>query len=558
MGESAIKSNNFTIKNTKSRHYRNFMAICGAFLLSYTAASIFAPVKSSSAEKQEFQASIANALSGVSVTAKDASINVDVGQPSPTGTVVKVESSLTAQTASSGGYQLYVSTDSNATGGNRLYIGGDTSAAYISPNHDSSGDDIAFGSEDTLSSNSWGFTINSDKYENGQFAAVPIMGNEALIKNTNVAGEDEIPIYFGVNVNTNVPSGTYTGSIIYTIIAEDIESDSYSTPSVSSEKGAIGSQLTITLPLRSSITSVSELGTVNATIGGVKCNDQNVTLNSASLSISCTAPVQATRGAKDVAVYIQQYNDTYIKQNGFTYITYMHEMSADICSSMKSSSTDTLKDIRGSYTDASTPANYGIIKALDGNCWMTDNLNLYGMEITSEYSDFSSNNTYTIPNTTTTSSSTDTVAKVFRATTSGYADQVYYNHTATAALTDGSANIQQDQSICPKNWQLPLNGDSSVDKSWSKYMGAYGITSTAGVMNATALGFTRYFGTWANFDGHGGQFGQGSEATFWSSTIQQGTNNGYCFVYYSSGGIYTQWGPYTRAYGRSIRCVSRD
>ena len=266
-------------------------------------------------------------------------------------------------------------------------------------------------------------------------------------------------------------------------------------------------------------------------------------------------------------------------------ITYMQDINTNICQNTAETTSyadaKTLIDNRGKGNAGSATGTYKVIKAKDGNCWMADNLDLYNTGSSPAEKQLNSTNTdipsgtYTIPAgitaTTQWNSNDYTQPKVEVAHGLGqYANTsqgdgiwgtVYYNWcaaTGTSNSTTPNCNTtsQVDQSICPKGFTLPRNGDQTVDKSWARLFGSdVGYNYTAGsqfVNDTNILGFTKYYGNW---DWRlVSEFNQGSSGFFWSGTPSAETNA--YFLSYDSGGVNPQRNDF-KGYGFSIRCVSR-
>ncbi|MBR2659371.1 hypothetical protein IKD60_01280 [Candidatus Saccharibacteria bacterium] len=248
-------------------------------------------------------------------------------------------------------------------------------------------------------------------------------------------------------------------------------------------------------------------------------------------------------------------------------ITTMQAMTTDICNATLIGQTASLTDTRGGGSGGGTSQSYGVLKAADGNCWMTDNLNLYNKTISSSDSDFPSG-TYTIPagitdptewNTNNYQTKKVEVAhglgnNADKNNTYGTWGEVYYNWTVAVAKEDTTSytTTGPDTSICPKGWTLPTNGDKGVNKSWAKLLDTYSITTSEQLRSNSTLGFTKYYGFWDLDDAS--ENAQGSGGYFWSGTPSAETNAYY--MRYNSGGVYPQ-NNVGKGYGDNIRCVAR-
>lgn len=544
------------------KQYKHFVTGLGAFLFAYFIASVFAPVKISSAEESRVNVDINGGSYNLSVAAS-ANVNLSVDTASVIGTLATASDTLTAIANVPNGYQLYLSMDNNHDHGNRLYLDGNTNSAFIEPNHDlDTGADISADDPATLAANTWGFAASAEDFASNKYAAVPLLGDGALIDQRDTSGTFTKDVYYGTNINTNMATGTYTGKILYTIIGEDI-ADNYDIPSISPEVGGYGTQVSITAALASGVQSVEDLGTITATIGDVSCENQEYTVSDSALTVSCEVPLLNTHGMEDVKLTIQKYNKTYLLEGGFNYrtiqdITNMQEMTGLICKSTPVGVKTSLIDTRGRGQSGNNENSaYGVIKAADGNCWMTENLDLYAKTLTAAESDFASGE-YTLPASTTWTTAIVTEPKLRRSTKTGYDGQVSYNWCAAAALTT-TCNVKGtlDQSICPKNWQLPALGNANTNKSFGQLMSVYGITTGKMMVPEGSvgydLGFNQYYGYMSITSGV--DHNAGTAGYFWTSTNT--SNSSSPQFYYDSSSV-TLTGTHGKGYGLSVRCVSRD
>ncbi|MBR3204081.1 hypothetical protein IKF81_00145 [Candidatus Saccharibacteria bacterium] len=110
-------------------------------------------------------------------------------------------------------------------------------------------------------------------------------------------------------------------------------------------------------------------------------------------------------------------------------------------------------------------------------------------------------------------------------------------------------------SICPKGWGLPVNGNAQTSKSWINLLFANyslqdnGDSSTSAHKTPLSLVYSGNY-HWV----HGNLYNRGSNGYFWSSTPYF-TANAHV-LYFTSARLVPQDG-YSRIYGFSIRCVGR-
>ncbi|MBQ8992339.1 InlB B-repeat-containing protein, partial [Candidatus Saccharibacteria bacterium] len=132
-------------------------------------------------------------------------------RPTSTGTSATASDTLTIHTDCSVGYSVYVSgqngKDTNLTNSN----------SSITTNNVISTSSNAIGSASSLSSNTWG--LNSTN--SGTYVGLPAYSNSvdtALTTKSNVSESSTVDIYYGLNVNTSIAPGTYTGDVLYTVL----------------------------------------------------------------------------------------------------------------------------------------------------------------------------------------------------------------------------------------------------------------------------------------------------------------------------------------------------
>ena len=100
------------------------------------------------------------------------------------------------------GYEVAISmVDSSAN----LYLDGDESSSYyFSPVEDG-----------VLADNTWGYSLDG---EAGEYNAVPLADDLAVVdKGATSVTNEEIDIHYGIKVTNDMPAGTYTGELEYTL-----------------------------------------------------------------------------------------------------------------------------------------------------------------------------------------------------------------------------------------------------------------------------------------------------------------------------------------------------
>ena len=278
----------------------------------------------------------------------------------------------------------------------------------------------------------------------------------------------------------------------------------------------------------------------------------------------------------------------------FQGITTLQEMTADICAIETTpeayareitniSTSDTSKVPTSTLIDSRDGKTYTVSKLPDGNCWMTQNLDLGDssttgspLVLTSANSDVSSS--FTMPaaqkgnnygtnfkwneggagNTTNTKHMYDfTNHSTYndKATTYG---NLYNWYTATAGtgLATMSTSQKASGSICPKGWQLPsLKGEKSFD-----------TLRSASAISMNSSGSTRIQNSPFNFPfsgsysySSGNLSSQGEQGIFWTSVKfkQDLVANGAYYMSFNANSVYTGSSIRDGAFGSAVRCVAK-
>ncbi len=290
-----------------------------------------------------------------------------------------------------------------------------------------------------------------------------------------------------------------------------------------------------------------------------------------------------------------------------TNITYMQEMTIDICNKSKVGDRKALIDNRGGgYDNQGRKNSYVVQKLSDGNCWMVQNLKLTGedaiAEIKTNVLDDSNTNltkgrTFTLDGTL---ESIDEESnrnqfgidfdynngpQVFspddnyKGRQKGYG--AYYNWFAATAGT-GNASVTTDgqdvsDSICPKGWRMPtahktntgapeyqysfdklvvdpltgttLAGDKYTEETWT-------TTYRNGILsldNASGAVFSDGFFSAAGAINNGSLGAVGTSGWYWSSTAFNGGSTYNLSFWKDKVSLSSNM---VRCYGYSVRCVA--
>ena len=291
-------------------------------------------------------------------------------------------------------------------------------------------------------------TMYSAVPNDDKFAAVPAVGSEDLIQQRNTGNVDvtrtpesvqdseysSADIYYGVRASASATSGAYSNTIAYSAVAQAAPSPQGEitgfTPAVytrnkkyedmtASDWGNVTIQTTL-------FTNMSDLGTAEVQISGgpqntsQACTNPTLSIVNNQVAVTCKLPPNYA-GKYKVVVNLKKFGQTYT--GDYTYaatwntISAMQEMTKTICDSAGTVTKTTsevpevyLKDLRGGgghltgskstgYTySATTTGKYRIRKLADGNCWMSENMDL-SQSSTSVFNSYDTNLTK-VPSTT--------------------------------------------------------------------------------------------------------------------------------------------------------------
>ncbi len=262
-------------------------------------------------------------------------------------------------------------------------------------------------------------------------------------------------------------------------------------------------------------------------------------------------------------------------------ITYMQDMTAEICNKSQVGDSKALIDKRDAgYTNDGVAHSYIVKKLSDGNCWMTQNMNLTNKALTAEDSNAPKSG-YTIPTWLASSwGTTSTSNSVYYAKGNGTPDSdnyssndvnhygAYYTWCAATAGTCAN-NDEASGSICPKGWRLPTTNKTStnatgysysynklvadnnylrVGTNWSEDVIGNGYWLGGKIADAKGAAFFPAAGV---INSAGNLVSVGLSGNYWSSTPDGSTT--YNLVFNS--GINPSDSTY-RYLGLSVRCVN--
>ena len=281
-------------------------------------------------------------------------------------------------------------------------------------------------------------------------------------------------------------------------------------------------------------------------------------------------------------------------------INTMQEMTSDVCANTTTPTTAaTALDWDGSHhnnsayvprtslKDTRDNKYYLVSKLADGNCWMSQNLELAldsTKALTDATTDLNTKTTWTPENSTLTTLPTSrtwpTVERTASSAAYSYypdASDRYYQGGTTKSSTPTDSGVEYDwektgayynwysatagsgtytmmnsnvsDSICPKGWTLPhgAEGNKSYHYLFTKY-NASAADTISSPFNFLFAGRYSYSSS--------AMFGQESYGYLWTSSAATSINNAYQ-LYLSSSDIFTQSSRFNKSYGLQVRCVAR-
>ena len=344
-----------------------------------------------------------------------------------------------------------VEVETNATSGAKLYLStaNDTNALFKDGDITSSAANVAAAAGTTslagLANNTWAYSTDDANYQ-----GVPTQGSEALLATIDGATtgttsggviSDTVPVYYAAKIDSSLPAGTYSNSVVYSAVVDGGVVTSADLTSITIDGTANDpaemwvnkeNVILVTTNLKTNTYGTPRVYyTATDPSGYQECDNVVVgSNNDGYMTVTCTTT--PTTEATNVTLHIVPKGEpttgsaasnnltgdpfctdgTYNqgtseceagewKWGSFTVtlpditpapkplmeLTYMQEMTTKGCAVSQEGDTKRLIDYRdGKY--------YWVAKLADGNCWMTQNLDLdltAGVELTPEDSDVSAN-----------------------------------------------------------------------------------------------------------------------------------------------------------------------
>ena len=361
----------------------------------------------------------------VTLSAPDVTFSIS---PTDSAQLSKQSINVSVETNAPGGADLYLSMANNT---NALHLNGDTTST--APAIEATASSVTANS---LAANTWGYSTNDQTY-----SAVPTNNSDpallAAVDGSSVGSSAggvitaSIPVYYAANVDTSIPAGSYSNRMTYSAVVDGgivteatltkIEIDGAAVDTMQPE---VENTLEVTTNLMTNTYGTPRvyLETTNPA-GYQECGSVTVSRNeSGYMAITCkVTPTQAATGVTLHIVPKGSSDDRFCTDGTYTpdtsdceagewqwgsfvievgdiveplpqnfeEIEYMQHMTPEICASANEGDTKKLIDKRDQK-------KYWVAKLADGNCWMTQNLDLdlNGRTLTPADSDVSANWTF--------------------------------------------------------------------------------------------------------------------------------------------------------------------
>ena len=184
----------------------NFSIFSLFLIFGFTILSIFAPIFGSNATNNSTQELAAEVNPVISLSAPtELSFNIN---PTAAGVFDSKELTVNISTNAIKGYELYFSSEDEQT-----------NMKHTTPSITQSISSTFTGSitSNNMQNNTWGYSLN-----NTDFKSIPKKTEQVKLKDLNTyptPAERTQSIYFGVKVDTTLPSGTYEKNVIFTAVA---------------------------------------------------------------------------------------------------------------------------------------------------------------------------------------------------------------------------------------------------------------------------------------------------------------------------------------------------
>lgn len=456
----------------------------------------------------------------ITLTTPDAALSLTPGSSAQTTTTT---TQVTASSNAASDIELYLSMSGDSAD---LYLNGDSTSGHSIAATSTTGALSGF------AANTWGYSTDGTNY-----TAVPTSREEAAHLGTiaeSPSGETSgsVDVYYGLKADSSLAAGQYTGGVTYSAVVSGglVESATLAEIKVDNEivenmQPDKVNDLTIRTDLKTNTYGTPRVYyQENSSAEPQECLPVTVTRDGDGyMTVSCQITPDNPTTTGELHIVPKGSDDDIFCQNGtYTAGTSACEagdwqwgsfilgnltvkepisgMQAFSCSSLSSGQQIQLQDSRDQKM-------YWVGKLPDGNCWMTQNLDLdlsTSKTLTPDNTNIPSNWTPRTSTTTTISGYNPDTGKSYNPgdkyyegsysasdpTTMHYHVGNYYQWSAATAGYTGTS--QSTQSICPAGWTLPsrsqfqglinagLSGSNFVNSPYYLLRGGYLYNSALG------------------------------------------------------------------------------
>ena len=185
---------------------KNIGIFSTALFATASAVYIYSPVIGSHADENARMEVSTTVEPVAAVTLDSSELNFNI-TPTSAGVFESKPITATVNTNSTGGYQLYVATEGSDTDMTSL-----TSSGVIAS-------DFYRATSETMESNKWGFSLDNTTFYSLSPSDEPLPVN--YIDHYPSAAERNTTIYFGMKINTSLPSGVYSKNVVFSVLANE-------------------------------------------------------------------------------------------------------------------------------------------------------------------------------------------------------------------------------------------------------------------------------------------------------------------------------------------------
>jgi uncharacterized protein (TIGR02145 family) len=474
---------------------RKLGIFAGSFMITAFAVYFYSPVFKTHAEDDGPVTVTTDVLpyAGVTLSTYDITMNLT---PTAEGNFESDSVIATASTNSSGGFEMYFSSEDNYT---------DMKNTDLSINDVIASDFDSTVTSATMAANKWGYSTDGTN-----FSKIPTSANHAILKNIDhfpSTAEKTATVYLGAKVDMSIAPGAYKKTVMFTVIAHEMQ-DMRTIFDIAKMQEMTPKICSNTQKPNKSATNFDWDGSKNG-------NESYV-------------PRTVLEDERDGTRYLISKladGNCWMSQNLYL-ILYANE---PVITSTNTGGTST-------FTPTNTTQTNNSVRWTD-----TENV-ARSYESTGSYSYYRNGQTR--------NSSPTASGDAYLWETAG----VQYNWyaatggTGTSSVTSGEASV----SICPKGWRLPASGNV---KSFTGLATAYGSNNSnvpaASSMRTSPLNFT-LAGYYRN-NSTQAPSSRGSSGRYWTSYTAQASRASY--MSFSTTAVYPlQSG--NRGIGYNIRCVA--